>query len=353
MRVPLYCGRAVERGTSDFNERGLGEEVIVRRSCAWIVAVVGVLLMAPLAVPAQQPAGEMPRIGVLVFTPMAKAVQEGFRQGFRDYGYVEGQNIFVEWRSADGSTERANAVAAEFVRLKVNVIVAEFTPAVQAAKNATQTIPIVMASAGDPVATGLVASLARPGGNITGLSNIAAELSGKRFELLRDLIPAVMRVGLLIHGDDPLDKTFVAETQTAATKAGIQLQVVSVSKPEQLDRALSRMVNGRVGAVIVPANLPVPAHEIAQSALRHRLPTISLLSQYPESGGLMSYGASLIDIRRQAIGYVDKILRGAKPADLPVERPTTFELVINRRTAQTLGLTVPPSVLLRADRVID
>jgi putative tryptophan/tyrosine transport system substrate-binding protein len=353
MRVPLYCGRAVERGTSDFNERGLGEEVIVRRSCAWIVAVVGVLLMAPLAVPAQQPAGEMPRIGVLVFTPMAKAVQEGFRQGFRDYGYVEGQNIFVEWRSADGSIERANAVAAEFVRLKVNVIVAEFTPAVQAAKNATQTIPIVMASAGDPVATGLVASLARPGGNITGLSNIAAELSGKRFELLRDLIPAVTRVGLLIHGDDPLDKTFVAETQTAATKAGIQLQVVSVSKPEQLDRALSRMTNGRVGAVIVPANLPVPAHEIAQSALRHRLPTISLLSQYPESGGLMSYGSSLIDIRRQAVGYVDKILKGAKPADLPVERPTTFELVINRRTAQTLGLTVPPSVLLRADRVID
>ena len=144
--------------------------MIVRRSCAWIVTVVGVLLMAPLAVPAQQPAGEMPRIGVLVFTPMAKAVQEGFRQGFRDYGYVEGQNIFVEWRSADGSTEQANAVAAEFVRLKVNVIVAEFTPAVQAAKSATQTIPIVMASAGDPVATGLVASLARPGGNITGLS---------------------------------------------------------------------------------------------------------------------------------------------------------------------------------------
>jgi len=170
MRVPRYCGGAVERGTSDFNERGLGEEVIVRRSCAWIVTVVGVLLMAPLAVPAQQPAGEMPRIGVLVFTPMAKAVQEGFRQGFRDYGYVEGQNIFVEWRSADGSTEQANAVAAEFVRLKVNVIVAEFTPAVQAAKSATQTIPIVMASAGDPVATGLVASLARPGGNITGLS---------------------------------------------------------------------------------------------------------------------------------------------------------------------------------------
>jgi putative ABC transport system substrate-binding protein len=326
--------------------------VIVRRPCAWIVAVVGVLLASPLAL-AQQPAGELPRVGVLVFTPMAKEVQEGFRQGFRDYGYVEGQNILVDWRSAEGSTDRANAIASDFVRLKVNVIVAEFTPAVQAAKNATQTIPIVMASAGDPVATGLVASLARPGGNITGLSNIAAELSGKRFELLRDLMPAVTRVGLLIRGDDPLDKTFVAETQMAATKAGIQLQVVSVSKPEQLDRALSRMTNGRVGAVIVPANLPVPAHEIAQSALRHRLPTISLLSQYPESGGLMSYGASLIDIRRQAAGYVDKILKGAKPADLPVERPTRFELVINRRTAQALGLSVPASLLLRTDRVIE
>jgi putative tryptophan/tyrosine transport system substrate-binding protein len=326
--------------------------VIVRRPCAWIAAVIGVLLGAPLAL-AQQPGGELPRVGVLVFTPMAKEVQEGFRQGFRDYGYVEGRNILVDWRSAEGSTDRAHAIASEFVRLKVNVIVAEFTPAVQAAKNATQTIPIVMASAGDPVATGLVASLARPGGNITGLSNIAAELSGKRFELLRDLMPAVTRVGLLIRGDDPLDKTFVAETQMAATKAGIQLQVVSVSKPEQLDRALSRMTNGRVGAVIVPANLPVPAHEIAQSALRHRLPTISLLSQYPESGGLMSYGASLIDIRRQAAGYVDKILKGAKPADLPVERPTRFELVINRRTAQALGLSVPASLLLRTDRVIE
>ena len=270
----------------------------------------------------------------------------------RERGYVEGQNILVEWRSAEGSTDRANAIA-ELMRRKVNVIVAEFTPAVQAAKNATQTIPIVMASAGDPVVTGLVSSLARPGRNITGLSNIAGELSGKRFELLRDLIPGLTRVGLLIHGEDPLDTTFVAETRTAATKAGIQVQVTSVPKPQSLDTALSMMSAARVGALIVPANLPVPARDIAQAALRHRLPTISLLSQYPESGGLMSYGASLIDIRRRAIGYVDKILKGAKPAELPVERPTTFELVINRRTAQLLGLSVPPSVLLRADRVVD
>jgi putative ABC transport system substrate-binding protein len=323
----------------------------VRRPCAWIV--VGMLLVAPLAVRAQQPAGEVPRIGVMVFTPMVRGVQEGFRQGFRDYGYVEGQNIHVEWRSAEGSTERANAIAVELVRLKVNVIVAEFKPAVQAAKNATSTVPIVMASAGDPVATRLVASLARPGGNVTGLSNIAAELSDKRFELIRDLIPGITRVGLLIRGDDPLDKTFVSETRAAATRAGIHLEMVSVAKPEHLDPALSRIAAGRVGAVIVPANLPVPAQEIAQSALRYRLPTISLLSQYPESGGLMSYGASLIDIRWRAVGYVDKILKGAKPADLPVERPTTFELVLNRRTAQALGLSVPASLLLRTDRVIE
>jgi ABC-type uncharacterized transport system substrate-binding protein len=321
------------------------------RSCL-ILAVLGLVLATPLAAHAQQPAGELPRIGVLVFTPMAKAVQDGFRQGFRDHGYIEGQNILVEWRSAEGRTDRANAMAAELVRLKVNVIVAEFTPAVQAAKNATPTIPIVMASAGDPVATGLVASLARPGGNVTGLSNVAAELSGKRFELLRELLPGVTRVGLLIHGADPLDKAFVDGTQTAASSAGIQLHIATVPRPEDLEVALSGMTKARVGAVIVPANLPIPAHQIAQSAQRHRLPSISLLSQFPESGGLMSYGASLIDIRRRSVGYVDKILKGAKPADLPVERPTTFELVINLKTAKALGLTIPPSLLLRADQVI-
>jgi putative ABC transport system substrate-binding protein len=321
------------------------------RAALLIFLALGVLLV-PLAAEAQQTAGELPRVGVLVFTPMAKAVQDGFRQGFRDHGYIEGQNILVEWRSAAGSTDHANAMAAELVRLKVNVIVAEFTPAVQAAKNATRTIPIVMASAGDPVSTGLVASLARPGGNVTGLSNVAAELSGKRFELLRELLPGVTRVGLLIHGADPLDKAFVDGTQTAASSAGIQLHIVTVPRSEDLEVALSGMTKARVGAVIVPANLPIPAHQIAQSVQRFRLPSISLLSQFPESGGLMSYGANLIDIRRRAVGYVDKILKGARPADLPVERPTTFELVINLKTAKALGLTIPPSLLLRADQVI-
>jgi putative tryptophan/tyrosine transport system substrate-binding protein len=317
-----------------------------------IVAVAGSALGAALPAHAQ-PSRQMPHIGVLVFTPMAPAVQDGFRQGLRDHGYIEGRNVVVEWRSAEGRTERAKAMAAELVKLKVNVIVAEFTPAVQAAKDATSTIPIVMASAGDPVATGLVASLARPGGNVTGLSNVAAELSGKRFELLREILPGVARVGLLIHGADPLDKAFVQGTEAAASSAGIQLHVATVPRPEDLEPALAGMTKAGAAAVIVPANLPVPAHIIAQSAQRYRLPSISLVSQFPEAGGLMSYGASLLDIRRRAVGYVDKILKGATPANMPVERPTTFELVINRKTAAALGLSLPPSLILRADRVIE
>jgi putative ABC transport system substrate-binding protein len=321
------------------------------RGCL-ILAAAGLGLAAAIAAQAQ-PSRDTPRIGVLVFTPMAKAVQDGFRQGFRDHGYVEGHNIVIEWRSADGRTERAKAMAAELVRLKMNDIVAEFTPAVQAAKDATSTIPIVMAPAGDPVATGLVASLARPGGNVTGLSNVAAELSGKRFELLREFLPGVARVGLLINGADPLDKAFVDATRTAASGAGIQLHVATVPRPEDLEVALAGMTKAGAGAVIVPGNLPVPADQIARSAQRYRLPSISLLSQFPESGGLMSYGASPNEIRRRAVGYVDKILKGANPADLPVERPTTFELVINRKTAAALGLSVPPSLVLRADRLIE
>ncbi len=328
--------------------------MVVRLLGSWSVFGVAILLLAtPLVALAQQSARELPRIGVLMFTPVTKAVQEGFRQGLRDHGYVEGQNVLVEWRSAEGRIDRANALAAELVRLKVDVIVAEFTPAVLAAKNATQTIPIVMAPAGDPVASGLVASLARPGGNITGFSNIAVELSGKRLDLLRELIPGLTRVGLLIHGADPLDKAFVDETQTAAARARIQLHVVGVPRPEDLDGALTALTKEQVGAVIVQGNLHVPAQQIAQLALQHRLPSISLLPQFAESGGLMSYGASLSDIQRRAASYVDKILKGAKPADLPVERPRAFELVVNRKTARTLGITIPPSVLLQANQVIE
>jgi putative tryptophan/tyrosine transport system substrate-binding protein len=321
-----------------------------RRS--FIGTLAGGLLAAPLAAEAQ-PAGEAPRIGVLMFTPITKVVQDAFRQGLREHGYVEGQNIVVEWRSAEGKPDRANALAAELVRLKVGVIVAEFTPAVMAARKATQEIPIIIAPAGDPVATGLVASLARPGGNITGFTDIAVELSGKRLDLLRELLPGLQRVGLLIHGADPLDKAFVAETQKAAARAAIQLHVVGVPRPEDLDAAFSLITKERVGAVIVQGNLPAPSSRTAQLAVRHRLPSISLLTQFAASGGLMSYGASLSDIQRRAASFVDKILKGAKPADLPVEQPTKFELVVNMRTVKALGLTIPPSLLQRADQVIE
>jgi putative ABC transport system substrate-binding protein len=210
-----------------------------------------------------------------------------------------------------------------------------------------------MASAGDPVATGLVASLSRPGGNVTGFTNLASELSGKRLELLREIIPGLKRVGLLMHGADPLDRAFEAETRTAATKAGVELDIRKVPRPEELEPALSVMTKERVGAVIVLGNLPVPVQETARLAVQHRLPTISLLNQFAEAGGLMSYGASVSDIRRRAASLVDRILKGAKPADLPVEQPTKFELVVNRKTARALGITIPPSVLLQADRVIE
>lgn len=203
------------------------------------------------------------------------------------------------------------------------------------------------------MATGLVASLARPGGNITGFTDIAAELSGKRLELLRELVPSLARVGLLIHGADPLDKVFVQETQAAATRAGIQIHIVGVARPEDLDAAFSSMTKERVGAVMVPGNLPVTARQTAQLAVRHRLPSISNLNNFADSGGLMSHGANLTDIQRRAAGHVDRILKGAKLADLPVERPTKFELVINRKTGKTLGIALPASMLLRADQVME
>lgn len=320
------------------------------------LALALALLQAPVAAVAQQARaqkGNFPRIGVLMFSPTTKVFEEQFRQGLRDHGYIEGGNIQVEWRSAEGQADRAGALAAELVKLNVRVIVAEFTPAVRAAQQATRSIPIVMAPAGDPVATGFVASLARPGGNITGVSNIAAELSGKRLEVLREILPGLKRVGLLIHGSDPLDKAFVDQTRKAAADAGIQVHVAAVASADALEAAFSSVVRERAEAVIVLGNVPAPAKLVAQTAIRHRLASIALLNQYPESGGLISYGANLSDLYRRAAGHVDKILKGARPADLPVEQPTKFDLVINMRTAKALGLAIPPSLLLRADRVIE
>jgi ABC-type uncharacterized transport system substrate-binding protein len=315
-------------------------------------AVVALLLLVVALVAEAQPqVGKVPRIGVLTFTELTAALQEAFRQGLRDHGYVEGQNVLVEWRAAEGRPDRAKALAAELVELKVDVIVANLTPAVQAAKDATSTIPIVMASAGDPVGTGFVASLARPGGNITGMTGISAELSGKRIELLRELIPSLTRVGLVVNASNPFAKPFVAETRAAAKRAGIQLHVEDVRRPQQVGAAFSALTRRHVGAVIVDGALT--AWQAAELAGQHRLPSISNQRHYVDAGGLMSHGAQFADMHRRAASYVDKILKGSRPGDLPVERPTQFELVINLRTARALGLTVPPSLLVRADHVIE
>jgi putative tryptophan/tyrosine transport system substrate-binding protein len=309
-------------------------------------------LAAPLAAEGQQPVRKMPRIGVLMFAPMAGTFQEAFRQGLRDHGYVEGQNILVEWRAADGNTDRAKAFAVELAALKVDIIVAVLTPAVQAAKSATSTIPIVMAPAGDPVRTGLVSSLARPGANITGISTNAAEVSGKRVELLRELVPGLTRVGLLVHGDDPFAKPFVDEIQVAAKRTGLDLHVVDVRRPEDLATAFSAVTRERAGAVIIQGALTSPAWRAADLAVRHRLPSLSGLREFVESGGLVSFGGNLTEMHRRCVSYVDRILKGAKPADLPVEQSTLFELVINLKTAKVLGLTIPQSILVRADQII-
>jgi ABC-type uncharacterized transport system substrate-binding protein len=295
----------------------------------------------------------MPRIGVLTFTPMTDVLQESFRQGLRDHGYVEGENTVVEWRAAGGRNDLAKALAVELVRLKVDVIVAIFTPAVQAAKDATRTIPIVMAPAGAPVATGFVASLARPGGNITGIAGLDAELQGKRIQLLQELVPGLTRVGLLINAADPFAKPFVAETQLAAKRIGVQVHIVDVRRPQDIDAAFATMTKQGANAVIVQGVLTASAWQTGTLAGRYHLPSLSVTKQFAESGGLMSYSASFTDTYRRAASYVDRILKGAKPADLPIEQPEKFELVINLKTAKTLGLTIPPSLLQRADQVIE
>ena len=320
---------------------------------ARLAAVVLLFLVGALVTEAQPQAGKVPRIGVLTFTQMTAALQEAFRQGLRDHGYVEGQNIVVEWRAAEGRPDRAKALAVELAQLNVDVIAANLTPAVQAAKDATSTIPIVMASAGDPVGTGFVASLARPGGNITGMTGISAELWGKRLELLRELIPGLTRVGLLINATNPFAKTLVDETQVAARRTGVQLYVVDVRRPQEIDAAFLAMTKQRAGAVIVDGALTAPAWQAAELAVRHRLPSLSNQRQFVNSGGLMSHGAQFADVYRRAASYVDKILKGAKPGTLAVEQPTRFELAINLRTAKALGLTIAPSLLLRADQIVE
>jgi putative ABC transport system substrate-binding protein len=312
-------------------------------------------LAGVVAAPSVVAAQRVTTIGVLTTTRLTEPLQEAIRDGLRDHGYVEGRNIAIEWRGADSRTDRAAVLAVELVGLRVDVIVAVLTPAAQAAKNATSTIPIVMAPAGDPVASGFAATLARPGRNMTGVTGIGAELSGKQLEALRQFVPRLTRVALLINPvGDAFSKSLTTETQAAAKTSGIAVHVVSVSRAEELDRAFAAMAGHQDEGVIVQGPVFTPSFaQIARLGLRHRLPSVSAPKEFAEAGGLLAYGASQIDLTRRGMFYVARILRGAKPADLPIEQPTKFELVINLKTAKALGLTIPPSLLARADQVIE
>ena len=302
----------------------------------------------PLAARAQQT--KMPRLGVLLVgnrEPFSRL----FWEGLRELGYIDGQNIQIEFRSAEGKLNLLPELAAELVRLKVDIIVASEMPSVQAAKRATNEIPIIMAPSGDPVGTGLIASLARPGGNVTGLSAAAAELAGKSLELIREILPSASRVAALADPTNPFTKPFLEQIQLAGRTMGIEIQVVMVRGTEEFDAAFAEMERNRMDAVIVQPTLP--RARIVDLVQKHRLPAVSGNRAFAAAGGLMSYAGSLVDRYRNAAPYVDKILKGAKPADLPVQQPTKFELVINLKAARALGLTVPPSLLTRADEVIE
>jgi len=305
-----------------------------------------------------QQSNRIPVVGVLMAISAPDDPLIGaLRQGLRDLGYVEGTNINIEFRTALGHADRLPGLAEELVKLKVDVIFAAATPAIEAVKRATSTIPIVMALGGDPVAAGLVASLAKPGGNVTGLSSMSAELNAKVLQLLKETTPRLSRVAVLWSPDTPLSpvqKKLAEDLKSAAPALSIELGFVQAGKPEGFDAAFAAASRARVQAMFV-ADGPLLYSQravIAQLAAKARLPAIYRTRVFADAGGLMSYGASWLDQVRQAAGYVDKILKGAKAADLPIEQPTKFELVVNLKTAKALGITIPQSILLRADEVI-
>jgi putative ABC transport system substrate-binding protein len=328
-----------------------GENSMFRAIVVCLLLTVFLLTVAE----AQQPP-KIPRIGYLsVLSPSSDSARlEAFRQGLHELGYVDGQSMTIESRYAEGQLARLPDLAVQLVRLKVDVIVAGGSTAIRAAKNATKLIPIVMAHGSDPVALGYVASLARPGGNITGLTHLAPELGGKRLELLKNIIPQLTRVAILTDPGTGGHAPQMKELEVAAPALGLQLQAVEVRAPNELENAFSAMMTGRAGAFI---GLQQPTLDrlrgrIVDLAAKHRLPAMYPNSEYVERGGLMCYAADIVAMFRRSAVYVDKILKGAKPAELPVEQPTKFEFVINLKAAKRIGLTVPPNVLARADKVI-
>jgi putative ABC transport system substrate-binding protein len=329
--------------------------MILGAALAAATLAVGVLT-APLAV-AAQPAGKVYRLGFLSGGSLAltKPSLEEFRQGLRELGYVEGKNIVIEDRWADGKQDRLPELAADLVRLKVDVIVAAISPAARAAHQATRTIPIVMIGVGDPIGLGLAASLARPGGNVTGTASYGPELAAKALGLLKEAVPSLKRVAILWTPDNPLHGSVFKDLEAPARSLAIELYPLKIVSPEDFEGTFSTAVTKHASAVWVLGDPMFSVHQarIAALAAKARLPTMFFTRGHVEAGGLMAYGPDFPHMYRQAAAHVAKIVNGAKPADLPIEQPTKFELVINLKTAKALGLTIPPSLLLRADRVIE
>jgi putative tryptophan/tyrosine transport system substrate-binding protein len=314
---------------------------------------LGAMLLALSVTADAQQLKKVPRIGFLTLVPSPSA-REVFQQGLRDLGYVEGQNIVIEYRHATGRAERLPELAAELVRFNVDVIVVAASQSTLAAKKATQTIPVIFTGVGDPVAQGLVASLARPGGNITGLASLSPEVGGKRLELLKEVVPAASRVAILWNPTNSSNSLQIKEISSAAKALSLKILSLEAPKPDDLEPAFVAMVRERADALSVFADpfLGIQRARLAQLAAKNRLPAMYGNSEYVEAGGLMSYAPSFSDMHRRAATFVDKILKGAKPADLPVEQPMKFEFVINLKAAKRIRLTIPPSVLARADRGI-
>jgi putative ABC transport system substrate-binding protein len=320
-----------------------------------ILLLIGFVLANIHFAEAQQPT-KIARIGFInASSPSAIVARyEAFRQGLRELGYVEGKNITIEYRYAEGKLDRLREIVAELVRLKVDLIVTAGPSATRAAKEATSIIPIVMALDYDPIGNGFVASLAKPGGNITGLSALYPEMSGKQLELLKEIVPGLSHVAVLGSSTQPGNAHAVKETELAAAGFGVKLQYLNVLVPKDIEAAFGAATKGRTEAIVVLAGPVLLSHrtQVAESAVKSRIPVTYQASEYVEAGGLMSYGVTIADLHRRAATYVDRILKGAKPGDLPVEQPTKFELIINLKAAKQIGLTIPPNVLARADKVI-
>ena len=354
----IYSSRLI-RITLSLSKHG-GNTVIKRYSRRAFVSSVAALVASPVIVMqsqsthAQQSASPR-RIGVLLvaWSPEGKEAQ-AFRQGLRDAGYAEGRDVVIAWRSADGDYKRVPELAADLVQSKVDVIVTDSTIGTRALKRVTSTIPIVMATVADPLGSGFVTSLAHPGGNITGHSTMIAELSAKRMQLLKEVIPRVARVAVLWNLDTPYTPRVIEELKAAAPSLSLELSFMGVREPEEIGPALTAVARAHSQALYVVGDAMFIAHRatLVRLAAKARIPTIYGYRVYVDDGGLMSYGPSFRDLFRRSAGYVDKILRGAKPGDLPIEQPNQFELVVNLKTAKALGITIPQSILLRADEVI-